>query len=99
MAVKKANVRTVMASYNEIDGVPNHANKWLLTDVLRGEWGFTGYVISDYDAVNRMITKYHSSKDKPEAAMRSINAGMDFECPSNWKNYCFAYLPELIRYW
>jgi beta-glucosidase len=97
MAVKKANVRTVMASYNEIDGVPNHANKWLLTDVLRGEWGFTGYVISDYDAVNRMITKYHSSKDKPEAAMRSINAGMDFECPSNWKNYCFAYLPELIK--
>jgi len=96
MAVKKANVRTVMASYNEIDGVPNHANKWLLTDVLRGEWGFTGYVISDYDAVNRMITKYHSSKDKPEAAMRSINAGMDFECPSNWKNYCFAYLSELI---
>ena len=97
MAVKKANVRTVMASYNEIDGVPNHANKWLLTDVLRGEWGFTGYVISDYDAVNRMITKYHSSKDKPEAAMRSINAGMDFECPSNWKNYCFAYLPDLIK--
>jgi beta-glucosidase len=96
MAVKKGNVRTVMASYNEIDGVPNHANKWLLTDVLRGEWGFTGYVISDYDAVNRMITKYHSSKDKPEAAMRSINAGMDFECPSNWKNYCFSYLPELI---
>ena len=97
MAVKKANVRTVMASYNEIDGVPNHANKWLLTDVLRGEWGFTGYVISDYDAVNRMVTKYHASHDKSEAAMRSINAGMDFECPSNWRNYCFACLPDLIK--
>lgn len=97
MAVKKANVRTVMASYNEIDGVPNHANSWLLNDVLRGEWGFTGYVISDYDAVNRMITKHHASHDKAEAAMRAINAGMDFECPSNWKNYCFAFLPELIK--
>lgn len=96
MAVKKANVRTVMASYNEIDGVPNHANKWLLNDVLRGEWGFTGYVISDYDAVNRMVTQHHASKDKAEAAMRSINAGMDFECPSDWKNYCFANLQELI---
>ena len=96
MAVKKANVRTVMASYNEIDGVPNHANSWLLNDVLRGEWGFTGYVISDYDAVNRMITKHHASKDMPEAAMRAINAGMDFECPSSWDNYCFAHLPELI---
>jgi len=97
MAVKKANVRTVMASYNEIDGVPNHANNWLLNDVLRGEWGFTGYVISDYDGVNRMITKYRASHNKAEAAMRSINAGMDFECPSNWKNYCFAFLPELIK--
>jgi beta-glucosidase len=97
MAVKKANVRTVMASYNEIDGVPNHANNWLLNDVLRGEWGFSGYVISDYDAVNRMITKHHASKDKAEAARRSINAGMDFECPANWGNYCFATLPELIK--
>jgi beta-glucosidase len=96
MAVKKANVRTVMASYNEIDGVPNHANYWLLTEVLRGEWGFTGYVISDYDGVNRMVTQHHASADKEEAAMRSINAGMDFECPSDRKNYCFDNLPELI---
>jgi beta-glucosidase len=97
MAVKKGNVRTVMASYNEIDGVPNHANDWLLNDVLRGEWGFAGYVISDFDGVNRMVTKHRSSHDKAEAAMRAINAGMDFECPSNWKNYCFTHLPELIQ--
>lgn len=97
LAVKKANVRTVMASYNEIDGVPNHANKWLLTDVLRGEWGFTGYVISDYDAVNRMITRQHASAGKAEAGKRAINAGMDFECPSSWKEYCFTFLPPLIQ--
>ena len=97
MAVKKANVRTVMASYNEIDGVPNHANSWLLNDVLRGEWGFTGYVISDYDAVNRMVTRQHACLNQAEAGKRAINAGMDFECPSNWKDYCFRFLPALIR--
>lgn len=97
MAVKKANVRTVMASYNEIDGVPNHANKWLLTDVLRGEWGFNGYVISDYDAVNRMVTRQHASQTQAEAAKRALMAGMDFECPSNWNEYCFRFLPALIQ--
>jgi beta-glucosidase len=97
MAVKKANVRTVMASYNEIDGVPNHANRWLLNDVLRGEWGFTGYVISDYDAVNRMVYRQHAALNQAEAGKRAINAGMDFECPSNWKQYCFRFLPELIK--
>jgi beta-glucosidase len=97
MAVKKANVRTVMASYNEIDGVPNHANNWLLNDVLRGEWGFTGYVISDYDAVNRMVYRQHAALNQAEAGKRSISAGMDFECPSNWKNYCFRFLPNLIK--
>ncbi len=97
MAVKKANIRTVMASYNEIDGVPNHANKWLLKDVLRGEWGFTGYVISDYDAVNRMVSRQHSSLNQAEAGKRAISAGMDFECPSSWKDYCFRFLPALIK--
>ncbi len=97
MAVKKANVRTVMASYNEIDGVPNHANSWLLNDVLRGEWGFTGYVISDYDAVNRMVTRQHAALNQAEAGKRAISAGMDFECPSNWKHYCFRFLPQQIK--
>ena len=97
MAVKRANVRTVMASYNEIDGVPNHANKWLLNDVLRGEWGFTGFVISDYDAVNRMVTRQHVSFNRADAGKNAINAGMDFECPSSWGAYCFAYLPALIQ--
>lgn len=97
MAVKKANVRTVMASYNEIDGVPNHANKWLLTDILRGEWGFTGYVISDFDGVNRIVTRQHAALNKAEAGKFSISSGMDFECPENWKEYCFSYLPALLR--
>ncbi|WP_242156317.1 glycoside hydrolase family 3 N-terminal domain-containing protein [Aestuariivivens sediminis] len=95
--VKDANVRSVMASYNEIDGVPSHGNSWLLNDILRREWGFTGYVISDYDAVRRMIYRQHVVHDKKEAAERALTSGMDFECPSGRDKYCFRYLPQLIK--
>lgn len=95
--VKEANVRTVMASYNEIDGVPSHGNSWLLNDVLRDEWGFTGYVISDFDAVRRMIYRQFVCHNKADAGKRAITSGMDFECPSDRGNYCFKYLPDLIR--
>ncbi len=97
VAVKEANLRTVMASYNEIDGVPNHINRWLLTDVLRGEWGFDGYVISDYDGVSRMIDRQHVCKDTREAARRALTAGLDFELPSIKANDCFQQLPSLIE--
>lgn len=97
VAVKEANVRTVMASYNEIDGVPNHINRWLLTDILRGEWGFEGYVISDYDGVSRMINRQFACKDNEEAARRALNAGMDFELPSIKANDCYQYLEALIK--
>lgn len=96
-AVRDANVRTVMASYNEIDGVPSHCNSWLLNDILRKEWGFTGYVISDYDAVRRMIYRQHVCHNMADAAKRSITSGMDFECPGGRDTYCFSVLPDLIR--
>ena len=69
----------------------------LLNDVLRNEWDFTGYVISDYDAVPRMIYRQHVVHNKKEAAERSLTSGMDFECPSARGTYCFKYLPELIK--
>lgn len=97
MAVKQANVRTVMASYNEIDGVPSHVNHWLLTDLLRGEWGFDGYVISDYDGVSRTIDRQLVSKDAAAAAVRALNAGVDFELPSIKANDCFQHIEELVR--
>ena len=50
-AIEKGGAISVMASYNEVDGVPSHANKWLLRDVLRKEWGFKGFVVSDYYAI------------------------------------------------
>jgi len=97
LAVKQAGVRTVMASYNEIDGVPSHLNRWLLTDILRGEWGFDGHVISDYDGVSRMIDRQFVCANPAEAARRALNAGMDFELPSTKANDCFQNLPALIR--
>lgn len=96
-AVKRANVRTVMASYNEIDGVPSSISHWLLTDILRGEWGFDGYVISDYDGVSRMINRQFVCANPAEAGRRAISAGLDFELPSVKTNDCFQHLPELIR--
>ena len=58
-AIQKGGALSVMASYNEIDGIPSHANRWLLRDVLRKEWGFKGFVVSDYYA----ITELKSRKD------------------------------------
>ena len=97
LAVKQANVRTVMASYNEIDGVPSHLNRWLLTDILRGEWGFDGYVISDYDGVSRTMDRQFVCANPAEAARRALSAGMDFELPSTRTNDCFQHLSALIR--
>jgi len=80
-AVKTLPVMSVMASYNEIDGIPSHANKWLLTDVLRGEWGFQGAVVSDYFAIRELITRHHMFKDPKDAAQRALDAGVDVETP------------------
>lgn len=80
-AIEALPVRAVMASYNEIDGVPSHANKWLLGDVLRGEWGFKGVIVSDYDALGQLLTRHHLAADKLGAARRALAAGVDSETP------------------
>lgn len=72
-----AGVGSVMASFNEIDGVPATANKWLLTDVLRKEWGFKGFVVSDYTGVNEMID--HGIGDLQAVSARALNAGLDMD--------------------
>lgn len=80
-AVTQLPVRAVMASYNEIDGIPSHANKWLLHDVLRGEWGFKGAVVSDYFAIRELVTRHKMFKDVKDAGARAIDAGVDVETP------------------
>lgn len=80
-AVTEAGIMSVMPSYNEIDGVPSHANKWLLQKILREEWGFDGHVVSDYYAIPQMADLHHVAPDKPAAAKLAIEAGVDIELP------------------
>lgn len=77
----RAGAEAVMASYNEIDGVPSHANYWLLGDVLRGEWGFKGVIVSDYSAIDELATFHHVEPDIPSAAIRALQAGVDTDLP------------------
>lgn len=73
-----AGVATVMTSFNDIDGIPATGNKWLLTDLLRKQWGFNGFVVTDYTAINEMIA--HSvAKDEYEAGGLALNAGVDMD--------------------
>jgi beta-glucosidase len=78
-AVEEAHVGSVMASYNEIDGIPSHVNHWLLDRVLRQEWGFRGYVTSDGNGLQMLIETHHVAADKAEAARKALAAGVDFD--------------------
>jgi beta-glucosidase len=71
----------VMPSYNEMDGVPSHKNRWLLGRVLRQEWGFDGMVVSDYYAVDQMVSQHGVAADLADAARQAIEAGVDIELP------------------
>ena len=90
---------SVMASYNEIDGVPSHASKWLLRDILRKEWGFKGFVVSDYYAIwelsHRPDTHGHNvAADKKEACKLAVEAGVNIELP---EPDCYLHLVGLVR--
>ena len=93
-AVKTLPIRSVMASYNEIDGIPSHANKWLLTNVLRGEWGFQGAVVSDYFAIRELMTRHRMFDNLADAAVRAMDSGVDAETPDG---EAYALLPQLVR--
>ena len=78
-AIKKGGAISVMASYNEIDGVPSHANRWLLRDVLRKEWGFKGFVVSDYYAITELnyraeVRGHAVAPDKKEACRLAVRS-------------------------
>lgn len=80
-AAVDAGVLTFMTSFNETSGMPSTANRWILTDILRGEWGFKGFVVSDYDAVDEL--KHHGlAADGAEAAYEALTAGCDMEMSS-----------------
>jgi beta-glucosidase len=98
-ALREAGAISIMASYNEIDGIPSHANKWLLRDVLRKEWGFKGFVVSDYFAIwelgYRPDTHGHFvAKDKKESCALAVKAGVNIELPDP---DCYLHLVELVQ--
>jgi len=78
-AVQEAKAGSVMASYNEIDGIPSHINHWLLDRVLRQEWGFRGYVTSDGDGLQMLVNTHAVAATKADAARLAIAAGVDFD--------------------
>lgn len=93
-AVRELPVGAVMPSYNEIDGIPSHANRWMLHDVLREEWGFQGAIVSDYFAIREMVTRHRMFPDIADAAVAAMNATVDVETPDG-EGYLL--LPRLVR--
>jgi beta-glucosidase len=84
----------VMPSYNEIDGVPSHANTWLLNKILRKEWGFKGVVTADYCAVEQLFEIHKVAADYPDAARIAISTGVDIELPDPT---CYCSIKELLK--
>ena len=80
-AVAKAGAATFMTSFNDNDGAPSTGNTFILKDVLRGEWGFDGIVVSDWASVAEMMA-HGFAADSKEAAMKAVNAGVDMEMVS-----------------
>jgi beta-glucosidase len=76
-AAVDAGIGSVMCSFNEIDGIPATGNKWLLTELLRDEWGFGGFVVTDYTGINEMID--HGMGDLQTVSTLALNAGVDMD--------------------
>lgn len=98
-AIQEGGAMSVMASYNEIDGVPSHANRWLLREVLRDEWGFDGIVVSDYYAIRELNERpelygHHLAADTQEAGELAVRAGVNIELP---EPDCYSHLIKSVR--
>jgi beta-glucosidase len=94
MCIDNAKPVSVMPSYNEVDGVPSHANRWLLKELLRKEWGFKGMIVSDYYGVDQLFNKHFVCTDGTEAAMTAFNCGVQYEFP---QGNLYKLLPQLLR--
>ena len=92
-AIREANAQVVMASYNEIGGIPSHANHWMLTDLLRKQWGFKGVVLSDYEGIEQLMSLHHVVGNLTDAAAISLKAGVDDDMPDG---EAFAHLPQAL---
>lgn len=93
-AVREGGAQFVMASYNEIDGIPSHTNRWLLEEVLRGDWGFEGAVVADYEAIAQLAWRHRVAASLEDAAIQALTAGVDVEFPNR---DAYTRLTELVR--
>ena len=82
--VKRGGAASIMASYNAINGIPSSANPWLLTKVLRDDWGFKGYVVSDCGGPSTLVEDHHYVKQRETAAALCLLSGLDLECGDNY---------------
>jgi beta-glucosidase len=93
MAVKQARAGSVMPAYHDVDGESLHASRHLLTDVLRGEWGFDGLIVADYIGISLLYQHHNLARDRAEAAAMAFGAGLDIELPAD---DCTAHLGEAV---
>lgn len=84
MAVRQGHVGGVMGAYSALDGVPDCASRFLLTDILRNDWGFDGYIVSDCDAVHDIYSGHHYADSLPAAAAAAVKAGCDICCGGSY---------------
>src|SRR3990172_4721363 len=93
-AIVEGKAYSIMGAYNELNHVPCNANSFLMTDLLRRDWGFEGYVVSDCGAINDEIFGHHFFKTGAEAAARSVLAGCDLSCGAEYREYLQEALDE-----
>jgi beta-glucosidase len=86
-AVREAKLQGIMASYNEIDGIPAHGNPYILDAILRKEWGFDGMVVSDYFGIRQLRSKHSVVETQQEAAKLALESGVDIELPYTEVNH------------
>lgn len=97
--IKEANPLSIMTTYHELDGIPINAHKKMITDVLRKQWGFKGFVVSDYYSIREMherfgVNTHRVAKDGKHAAELALRAGVNIELPNP---DCYSYIPELVK--
>lgn len=96
-AVRDGGAASIMTAYNRLNGEPCSSNRWLLEDVLRGEWGFDGVVVSDCGAIDDIATGHRLTASRMEAAARALRAGCDLECGSSYKELVDAVAAGLVQ--
>jgi len=99
IAVEEGHPAALMAAYNAINGEPCHQNHYILTDILRDEWGFDGYVVSDCSGIARLWDQHRKHEDPANAASAALNAGVDLECGSYspWEHFYMEFLERQLE--